>query len=226
MIRSAVRTTLRSLRRSDLVAEMNQTVIDRRGQSVWCRLQTSGAWQRGIWMCSNWCTGRRAVGREHSPEELQCWSYGCWMRILTASLATACLSGSWWSTGGRCQFILKGVRDDGVKSGADVYKQEPHRWGASSSAQDFRQGWCHTVWAWCLPSLDIFVEWHIIFSYLQCRCGGEGDCKRCEWCFFKPAIELIQIVCLLLILQSAGGWCFLTGDVFHTFPHWSRITGR
>ncbi len=28
MIRSAVRTTLRSLRRSDLVAELNQTVID------------------------------------------------------------------------------------------------------------------------------------------------------------------------------------------------------
>ncbi len=25
-----------------------------------------------------------------------------------------------------CQFILKGVRDDGVKSGAEVYKQDPH----------------------------------------------------------------------------------------------------
>ncbi len=25
-----------------------------------------------------------------------------------------------------CQFILKGVRDDGVKSGAEVYKQNPH----------------------------------------------------------------------------------------------------
>ncbi len=25
-------------------------------------------------------------------------------------------------------------------------------------------------------------------------------------CFFKSAIELIQIVCLLLILHSAGGW--------------------
>ncbi len=24
------------------------------------------------------------------------------------------------------QFILKGVQDDGVKSGADVYKQDPH----------------------------------------------------------------------------------------------------
>ncbi len=37
--------------------------------------------------------------------------------------------------------------------------------------------------------------------------------------FFKPAIELIQIACQLLILQSAGGWCLVTGDVFHTFPH-------
>ncbi len=25
-----------------------------------------------------------------------------------------------------CQFILKGVRDDGVKRGAEVYKQDPH----------------------------------------------------------------------------------------------------
>ncbi len=27
-------------------------------------------------MCSHWCTGRRAVGREHSPEEFQCWRCG------------------------------------------------------------------------------------------------------------------------------------------------------
>ncbi len=25
-----------------------------------------------------------------------------------------------------CQLILKGIRDDGVKSGAEVYKQDPH----------------------------------------------------------------------------------------------------
>jgi len=29
-------------------------------------------------------------------------------------------------TGELCQFILKDVRDDGVKSGAQVYKQDPH----------------------------------------------------------------------------------------------------
>ncbi len=49
-------------------------------------------------MCSHSYTERRAVGREHNLEELQCWSYGCWMRIFPASLPAACLSGSWWST--------------------------------------------------------------------------------------------------------------------------------
>ncbi len=38
-------------------------------------------------------------------------------------------------------------------------------------------------------------------------------------CFFKSAIELIQIVCLLLILHIAEGLCLVTGDVFHIFPH-------
>ncbi len=47
-----------------------------------------------------------------------------------------------------------------------------------------------------------------------------------QWCFFKPAIELMQIICQLLILHSAGGWCLITGYVFNTFPDWSRITGR
>ncbi len=85
-------------------------------------------------MCSHSGTWRRAVGREHSPEELQYWSCGCWMCIFPASLAAACLSGFWWSTDRRrwgqrelYQFILKGVwRDDGVKSGAVVYKEDPH----------------------------------------------------------------------------------------------------
>ncbi len=29
--------------------------------------------------------------------------------------------------------------------------------------------------------------------------------------FFKSAIELIQIFCLLLIFHSARGWCLITG---------------
>ncbi len=48
-----------------------------------------------------------------------------WMRIFPASLAAACLSDG-GGDGELCQFILKGVRDDGVKSGAEVYKQDPH----------------------------------------------------------------------------------------------------
>ncbi len=71
---------------------------------------------------------------------------------------------------------------------------------------------------WGAPGLAQLVS-----TNLNYRCGrgvqGMG-------CFFKSTIELIQIVCLLLILQSAGGWCLVTGDLFHTFPHWSRITGR
>ncbi len=45
-----------------------------------------------------------------------------------------------------------------------------------------------------------------------------GEVFRAGVFFFKSAIELIQIVCLFLILNSAGGWCLLTGDVFRTFP--------
>ncbi len=37
--------------------------------------------------------------------------------------------------------------------------------------------------------------------------------------FFQTYSKIIQIVCQLLIIQSAGGWCLVTGDVFHTFPH-------
>ncbi len=48
------------------------TILDEADQ--WWRLQTSGAWQRGLYMCSRSCRDRRAVGRKHSPEELQCWS--------------------------------------------------------------------------------------------------------------------------------------------------------
>ncbi len=70
---------------------------------------------------------------------------------------------------------------------------------------------------------------HLVFAYLNYRCGGEGvaggvnGCvERCSgrvWdVFFKSAIERIQIVCLLLILHSAGGWC-LVGYLFQAFTH-------
>ncbi len=99
--------------------------------------------------------------------------------------------------------------------------------GASRSAQVFRQ-------AGDTPSgpgafLRLFF-WrpgtrHLLLSVVQLWGRGGRWCCRCEWWFFKPAIELIQIVCQLLILHSAGGWCLVTGNVFHTFPQWSRITG-
>ncbi len=46
--------------------------------------------------------------------------------------------------------------------------------------------------------------------------GVQGGCGMF---FFKPAVELIQIVCQLLSLHSAGGWCLVVGDLFQTFPH-------
>ncbi len=33
----------------------------------------------------------------------------------------------------------------------------------------------HTVWAWCFPSFVLYEDLpHVIFTYFQCRCGGEG----------------------------------------------------
>ncbi len=44
----------------------------------------------------------------------------------------------------------------------------------------FQAGWCHTIWAWCLPSLvppeDLA---HIFFTDMKYRSGGEGGCRRC-----------------------------------------------
>ncbi len=43
---------------------------------------------------------------------------------------------------------------------------------ASWSAQVFRQA---GVWAWCFPSIVLFEDLaHVVFTYLQCRCGGRG----------------------------------------------------
>ncbi len=55
------------------------------------------------------------------------------MSIFPASRPAACLLGRMsdpltdgGGDGELYQFILKGVRDDGVKGGAEVYKQDPH----------------------------------------------------------------------------------------------------
>ncbi len=102
-----------------------------------------------------------------------------------------------------------------LHNSSDLLKICVKMW-ASWSAQDFSQTDV-TVWAWCFfPFLLPEDLLHIVFAYLNCRCGGEGvagGVNGCvEWCpvrvwdvFFKPAVGLIQIVCLLLILHSAGG---------------------
>ncbi len=55
----------------------------------------------------------------------------------------------------------------------------------------------------------------------SCRCGGDGGCRRCEWCFYKPAIKLVQIVYQLSILHCAGdvscNWVCLS-DLFTLKP--------
>ncbi len=72
------------------------TVLNEGDQcGVVCKLQEL---DRGVFRCAVIGVRDKSRGREHSPEELQCWSYGCWMRIFPASLAAAGLSGSWWST--------------------------------------------------------------------------------------------------------------------------------
>ncbi len=51
--------------------------------------------------------------------------------------------------------------------------------GASWSAQDFRQTGVKPSGPGAFLLLFFLKTWHI--SYLQCRCGGEGGCRRCEW---------------------------------------------
>ncbi len=47
--------------------------------------------------------------------------------------------------------------------------------GGQLVSTGFQAGCCHTVWAWCLPSLVLFEDLaYVIFSYLQCRCGERG----------------------------------------------------
>ncbi len=92
--------------------------------------------------------------------------------------------------------------------------------GASWSAQDFRQTGVRPSGPGAFLLLIILKTLRMSFS-LICSAGvGEmGVAGGVNHVFFKPAIELIQIVCQLLIIHSTGGWCLVTGDVFHTFPH-------
>ncbi len=92
--------------------------------------------------------------------------------------------------------------------------------GASWSVQVFRQAGDTPSGPGAFLLLFFLKTWRTSSS-LICSVGvGErGVAGGVNGVFFKSAIELIQIVCHLLILHSAGGWCLVTGDVFHTFPH-------
>ncbi len=52
--------------------------------------------------------------------------------------------------------------------------------GASWSAQVLSQAGDTLSRSWCFPSFVLSEDLvHVIFTYFQCRCGGEGDCWRC-----------------------------------------------
>ncbi len=52
--------------------------------------------------------------------------------------------------------------------------------GGQLVSTGFQTGWGHTVWAWFLSSLFLSEDLsHIIFTDLECRCGGDGGCWRC-----------------------------------------------
>ncbi len=98
--------------------------------------------------------------------------------------------------------------------------------GASWLAQVFRQTGVTQSGHGAFPFLLLEDLAHFVFADLNCRCGGWGgllEVLMVVWsgvgCFFKPAVELIHIVCQLLILHRAGGWCLVVGYLFQTFPH-------
>ncbi len=78
------------------VSRLVTVLIEADNCGVICELQEL---DRGVFRCAViGVQGEEQWEREHIPEGHQCWSYRCWMRIFPASLAAACLSGSWWST--------------------------------------------------------------------------------------------------------------------------------
>ncbi len=87
--------------------------------------------------------------------------------------------------------------------------------GASWSAQDFRQAGVTLSGPGAFLLLFFLKTWHKSSSLICSADVGERGLQ--VWIVFFQTC--IQIACQLLILQSAGGWCLVTGDVFHTFPH-------
>ncbi len=189
------------------------TVLDEADQcGVICKLQEldRGVFRCAVIDVSR----RTAVGRGHIPEELQYvagWSAVlCWLHHPRRQTARGPVRVQWRTsdkTKPDFQIIswpqtlepqvcshfcfFGGIGDDGgaFKAWGNFAQ---FQWSVEDLCEDggqlvstgFQTGWCHTVWAWCLPSFVLFEDlMHIIFSYPQCRCGGEGGCWRCELCF-------------------------------------------
>ncbi len=75
-----------------------------------------------------------------------------------------------------CQFILKGVRDDGVKSRAEVYKQDPH------------------ISPWSVQMLQDEVQSHVdcIIHRPVCAVGKMQGVQRCPSNKPKPIFQMIS----------------------------------
>ncbi len=114
--------------------------------------------------------------------------------------------------------MVEHLKHEGISHSSGDLLKICVKMGDSCSAQVFRQAGNTPSGPDAFLLLFLLKIWRT--SSLICSAGvGRGGCRRREWCFFKPAIELIQIVCQMLILQSAGGWCLVNVDVFHAFPH-------
>ncbi len=72
---------------------------------------------------------------------------------------------------------------------------------------------------WRMSSSLIFSVGVVERGLLEVLMVVWRDVQTGQGCFSKPTVKVIQIVCQLLILHSAGGWCLVTGDVFHSLPH-------
>ncbi len=72
------------------------TVLDEADEcGVVCKLQE---FDRGVFRGAVVSVEGEAQWERNNPEGSSAWWCRCWMRIFPASLAAACLSGSWWST--------------------------------------------------------------------------------------------------------------------------------
>ncbi len=90
----------------------------------------------------------------------------------------------------------------------------------SWAAQVFRQAGVKPSGPGAFLLLFFLKTWRTSSSLIWSAGVGEmGAAGAVNGVFFKPAIKLVQIVCQLLILHSAGGWRLVIGDVFQTFPH-------